>query len=55
MRSSELMACVATLRNVAAPIAALDVVELAPRIDPSGASAAVAAKAVRELLLILSA
>jgi agmatinase len=32
-------------------IAGADVVELAPRLDPTGASAVVAAKAVRELLL----
>ncbi len=55
VRFSELMACVTALRTTAAPIAALDLVELAPRIDPSGASAAVAAKAVRELILALMA
>jgi arginase family enzyme len=35
------------------PIIALDVVELAPGIDPTGMSAAAAAKVVRELLISL--
>lgn len=52
-RFTELAACIGALRG--APIVALDVVELAPRIDPSGASAVCAAKAVRELILAASA
>ncbi len=52
-RFTELAACIGALGG--APIAALDVVELAPRIDPSGASAVCAAKAVRELILAASA
>ncbi len=52
-RFTELAACIGALRG--APIAALDVVELAPRIDPGGASAVCAAKAVRELILAASA
>ena len=48
-----LIDCIYTLRRSGAPIVALDVVELAPKIDPSGISAAAAAKIVRELLLSL--
>ncbi len=51
-RFTELAACIGALRG--APIVALDVVELAPRIDPGGASAVCAAKAVRELILAAS-
>ncbi len=54
-RFIDLMACIAALRRAAAPIVGLDVVELAPRIDPTGASAIAAAKTVRELLLTLPA
>jgi agmatinase len=52
-RFTELAACIGALRG--GPIVALDVVELAPRIDPSGASAVCTAKAVRELILAASA
>lgn len=38
-----------------APVAAADVVELAPQLDPSGSSTAVACKTVRELLLAMAA
>ena len=45
--------CIYTLRRSGILIVALDVVELAPNIDPSGISAAATAKIVRELLLSL--
>ncbi len=53
VRFHDLMLCLGALRRKAAPIVALDLVEVAPRIDPTGASAVAAAKAVRELLLAL--
>lgn len=48
----ELRAATATVCR--APIAAADVVELAPHIDHTGASTAVACKVIRELLLSIS-
>ncbi|MEE9257710.1 MAG: agmatinase [bacterium] len=45
--------CIHTLRLSGVPVVALDVVELAPEIDPTGRSAVAAAKIVRELLLSL--
>ena len=48
-----LLACLKVLRQAGAPIIGVDVVELAPNIDPSGISAVAAAKLVRELLLSL--
>jgi agmatinase len=53
MQFGELSKCIGVLRRLKVPIVGLDVVELAPLIDPSGASAVAAAKAVRELLLAL--
>lgn len=53
LRFHELMECIAPLRRAGAPLVGLDLVELAPRIDPSGISAIAAAKVVRELLLTL--
>lgn len=53
IRFGELSNCIEVLQGLKAPIVGLDVVELAPSIDPSGASAVAAAKAVRELLLAL--
>jgi len=53
-RFAELEACIAALRRARASLVGLDAVELAPRLDPSGASAVAAAKAVRGLLLALS-
>ena len=52
-RFGELAACILALKRARAPLAALDAVELAPQLDPSGVSALAAAKAVRELLLAL--
>ena len=49
---NELMAYLYKLRDL--NIVGLDVVELSPPYDPSGISAAVASKIVRELLLIIS-
>ncbi|MFH1764796.1 MAG: agmatinase, partial [Gemmatimonadota bacterium] len=54
-RFTELSCCITALRKRSANVVALDVVELAPPCDPSGASAVAAAKAVRELLLVLPA
>ncbi len=50
---ANLAACIYALRRAGVPIIALDVVELAPGIDPTGMSAAAAAKVVRELLISL--
>ncbi|MEE9273676.1 MAG: agmatinase [bacterium] len=50
-----LSACIAALGRAGAPIVALDAVELSPPCDPGGVSAVAAAKAVRELLLVLPA
>jgi arginase len=42
------------VQSIAVPIVAADVVELNPRQDPSGASAMVAAKVVRELIGVMN-
>ncbi|MEK6711133.1 MAG: agmatinase [Nitrospinota bacterium] len=55
VRFGELAECIVLLRREGARIVALDVVELTPMLDPSGASSLAAAKAVRELLLALPA
>ncbi len=50
-----IMDCISVLDASGARIIGADVVELAPELDPSGASAVAAAKLVRELALVLGA
>ena len=50
-----LMDCIGLLWTAGARIVGADVVELAPELDPSGASAVAAAKLVRELALVMGA
>ena len=44
---------VSALKNANSNVVAVDVMELSPQLDPSGVSSVVAAKCVRELLLVL--
>ncbi len=48
-------ACLAELARCGRPLVGADVMELCPPYDPGGTSAVVAAKAVRELLLLMAA
>ncbi len=50
-----LIDCISVLSDSGARIVGADVVELAPELDPTGASAVAAAKLVRELALVLGA
>ena len=50
-----IMDCISVLNASNARIIGTDVVELAPELDPSGASAVAAAKLVRELALVMGA
>ena len=50
-----IMDCISVLDASGARIVGADVVELAPELDPSGASAIAAAKLVRELALVMGA
>ena len=50
-----IMDCISVLDASGARIVGADVVELAPELDPSGASAVAAAKLVRELALVMGA
>ena len=50
-----IMDCISVLDASGARIIGADVVELAPELDPSGASAVAAAKLVRELALVMGA
>ena len=50
-----LIDCIIALNDSGARIVGADVVELAPEWDPTGASAAAAAKLVRELALVMGA
>lgn len=52
-RFREFMSCLDAFRQNFVSLAGLDLVELAPRIDPTGASTVVAAKICREMLLAL--
>ncbi len=49
------MDCIGILWTAGVRIVGADVVELAPELDPSGASAVAAAKLVRELALVMGA
>ena len=50
-----IMDCISVLNASGARIIGADVVELAPELDPTGASAVAAAKLVRELALVMGA